>query len=187
VAEFGGQTFGAHVFVGPIESQIFAPASFDVLVLNDILEHLPDPVATLQHCVRLLKPGGFFVIQTPEYKEHLTYADLRASNDLFLKHMDQNNEVHLFLYSRRSAGLFFERLGFPCLVFDSPVYAYDLYFTASRTPLPRYNDQEIAAALMPQPVGRLVLALLDKAYESNDRWWAMQRLEAELKSRPLSG
>jgi len=182
VAEFAGRTFGVQVSAGPVETQSFAAGSFDVLVLNDVIEHLPDPVTTLRHCVSLLKPDGFFVIQTPEYKEHLGYADLRASNDLFLKHMEHNNDEHLFLFSRRSAGLFFERMGFPNLAFESPVYAYDMFFTASRAPLPRHDAPVIADALAQRPLGRLVLALLDKAHESNDRWWAIQRLETQLRA-----
>jgi 2-polyprenyl-3-methyl-5-hydroxy-6-metoxy-1,4-benzoquinol methylase len=179
VVDFARRNFGVDVFAGPVETQPFAPSSFDVIVLNDVIEHLSDPVATMRHCAHLLRPDGFFVIQTPEYKEHLSYADLQATSDLFLRHMDRNNEEHLYLFSRRSAASFFERLGFPVLRFFSPVYSYDMYFAASRTPLPQHDREAVFATLSSRPEGRLVQALLDKAYESNDRWWAMQRLEAE--------
>ena len=43
----------------------------------------------------------------------------------------------------------------------------------------------VESALAGRPVGRLVQALLDKAYESNDRAWAIKRLEARLP--PSSG
>jgi 2-polyprenyl-3-methyl-5-hydroxy-6-metoxy-1,4-benzoquinol methylase len=183
VVDFARTTFGIDVHAGRIESQTFAAGSFDVIVLNDVLEHLPTPVATLQHAATLLKPEGFFVIQTPEYKEHLTYADLRATNDLFLRHMDRNNDEHLYLFSRRSAALFFERIGFPHLAFANPVYSYDLFFTAARQPLKLGDDTAIADNLGRGQISRLVLALLDKAYESTDRWWAIQRLEQQLKSK----
>lgn len=183
VVEFARKTFGVDVHAGRLEDLALPAGQFDVIVLNDVLEHLPDPAGTLAHCARLLAPDGFFVIQTPEYKEHLTEADLRRTDDLFLKHMDGNNEEHLYLFSRRSAGEFFRRLGFPCVEFAAPVYSYDLFFTASRAPLPARTEAETAAALGAAPAGRLVLALLDKAYESNDRWWAMQRLESQLRER----
>jgi hypothetical protein len=130
------------------------------------------------HCARLLRRDGFFVVQTPEYKEHLTHEDLRKSDDLFLKHMDRNNEEHLYLFSRRSAGEFFSRLGFPRLEFSSPVYPYDMTFAASREPLAVQSEEAIVASLARRPIGRLVQALLDKAYESNDRGWAIRRLES---------
>ena len=183
VVDFARRQFGVTVHAGPIEAQAFEPRSFDVIVLNDVLEHLASPLATMEHCTELLRPDGFFVIQTPEYKEHLTHADLVATDDLFLRHMDHNNDEHLYLFSRRSAGQFFSRLGFPTLTFFNPVYSYDMYFTASRSALPTHTRDPIFQKLSEKPSGRLVQALLDKAYESTDRWWAMQRLEAELKRR----
>lgn len=183
VAEFAHKTFGVEARPGPVEALPPSATGFDVIVLNDVLEHLPEPAATLRHCAGLLKPGGFFVIQTPEYKEHLSYADLRAAGDLFLKHMDRNNDEHLYLFSQRGAGIFFARLGFPALAFANPVYAYDMFFTASRAPLTAAPEAVVAQNLMQRPAGRLVLALLDKAHESNDRWWAIQRLEAGMNAR----
>ena len=181
VARFAHDTFGVNVRTGPIENQDFEAESFDVIVLNDVMEHLPDPAKTMGHCARLLAKDGFFVIQTPEYVEHLSYADLQRTKDLFLKHMERNNEEHLYLFSRRSAAEFFSRLGFPYLDFSAPVYSYDMSFVASRAPLKPVDAADAAAALAAKPVGRLVQALLDKAYESADRWWAIQRLEDRSK------
>ncbi len=183
VVNFARETFGIDVYAGPIEAQAFGPGSFDVIVLNDVIEHLADPAGTLKVCAELLSEGGFFLIQTPEYIEHLSYRDLVAADDLFLRHMDGNNDEHLYLYSRRSAGRLFSALGFPQLDFHAPLYGYDMYFTASRRPL-AVSDRELqAASLVKTPSSRLVLALLDKAYESNDRAWAIKRLEAELAAK----
>lgn len=181
VARFAHETFGVKVLAGQVEQLAFEPGSFDVVVLNDVIEHLPDPAGTLGHCARLLAKGGLFVIQTPEYIEHIGYEELKASNDLFLKHMDRNNEEHLYLFSRRSAGILFSRLGFSHLDFSTPVYSYDMSFVASRSPLTIIDDALAVAALVRQPIGRLVQALLDKARESEDRWWAIQRLEGRVK------
>lgn len=182
VADFAKKTFGAPVFAGPIETQNFAPGSFDVIILNDVIEHLEKPEETLRHCASLLSETGFFVIQTPEYKEHLSFDDVVSTKDIFLRHMENNNEEHLYLFSRRSVGQLFGRLGFPHLVFGNPVYSYDMVFNASRGPLPAFERDAIWSALSKTPTQRLVQALLDKAYESTDRWWAIQRLSAEKKS-----
>jgi SAM-dependent methyltransferase len=180
VVRFAKETFGVRVLTGFVENQPFQAGSFDIIVLNDVIEHLPDPVSTLTHCAKLLSSDGFFIIQTPEYREHLSYSDLKASNDLFLKHMDRNNDEHLYLFSRRSAGQLFSRLGFPHLDFSNPVYAYDMTFAASRSRLPAADKEAIEASLASRPIGRLVQALLDIAYESEDRAWAIKRLEARL-------
>jgi SAM-dependent methyltransferase len=186
VARFAEATFGVKVYSGRLEDQGFQAGSFDVIVLNDVIEHLPDPEATLRHAAGLLSREGFFMVQTPEYKEHLSHAELQASQDLFLKHMEGNSDEHLFLFSRRSAGGLFSRMGYPCLDFSDPVYSYDMAFVASRAGLPRQDPASIEAALEKHPAGRLVQALLDKAFESKDRWWAIQRLEAKLGLQPGS-
>lgn len=178
IVEFARREFGVTAFAGTIESLPFPAGSFDVIVLNDVLEHLATPATSIAHCAQLLSPDGFFVVQTPEYKEHLNYSDLIASRDLFLKHMDGNNDEHLYLFSRRSAGLLFGRLGFSHVAFANPVYSYDQFFTASRAPLAEHSAETVASCLERTPSGRLVLALLDKAYESADRWWEIQRLRA---------
>ncbi|MFZ5494458.1 MAG: methyltransferase domain-containing protein [Verrucomicrobiota bacterium] len=183
IVQFAKQTFGVPVQAGRIEELAFASQSLDVIILNDVIEHLPDPAATLGHCAKLLKPDGFFVIQTPEYKEHLSYADILATGDKFIEHMRGKADEHLHLFSRRATQQLWTRLGFPAVAFENPIFSYDLFYTASRTDLPENPPDAIAAALAAQPAGRLVLALLDKAYESNDRWWAIQRLEARLHDK----
>lgn len=40
-------------------------ASFDVILCTEVLEHIPDPVAALTECTRLLKKGGTFIITAP--------------------------------------------------------------------------------------------------------------------------
>jgi 2-polyprenyl-3-methyl-5-hydroxy-6-metoxy-1,4-benzoquinol methylase len=183
IVQFARETFQVPVQTGRIEELPFAAQSLDVIILNDVIEHLPDPLGTLGHCVKLLKPDGFFIIQTPEYKEHLSYADLVATKDLFLTHMHGKNEEHLYLFSRRSTQRLWADLGLPVVAFENPIFPYDLFYAASRAKLPEHSPAEISGALVMQPTGRLVQALLDKAFESNDRWWAMQRLETQLKNK----
>lgn len=183
IVEFAKKTFAVPVHAGCIEDLSFAGGELDVIILNDVIEHLPDPVATLGHCSRLLKPDGFFVIQTPEYKEHLSYADITRTGDIFINHLRGKSDEHLHLFSRRSTTQLFSRIGLSVLAFENPIFSYDLFFTASRSPLSEHQPEQIATALTRTPSGRLVLALLDKAYESTDRWWAMQRYEAQLRER----
>ncbi|MDP3735398.1 MAG: class I SAM-dependent methyltransferase [bacterium] len=44
----------------PLSSEIA-----DIVVLSNVLEHVPDPKAVLAHCYRILKPGGKIVILVP--------------------------------------------------------------------------------------------------------------------------
>jgi 2-polyprenyl-3-methyl-5-hydroxy-6-metoxy-1,4-benzoquinol methylase len=49
----------------PFERAVFPENHFDLITLWHVLEHLPEPVATLQRIHRLLKPGGRLVIEVP--------------------------------------------------------------------------------------------------------------------------
>lgn len=43
----------------------FADASFDCITILDVMEHLPKPNAALDEMLRVLKPGGLLISQTP--------------------------------------------------------------------------------------------------------------------------
>ena len=57
-------------FEGPIEETLpkLADASFDVVMLISVLEHLSAPLAALESARRLLKPGGLLLINVPTWR-----------------------------------------------------------------------------------------------------------------------
>lgn len=44
---------------------VLAERSFDVIIANHVLEHIPDLCQAMTNCLRLLRPGGQFQIQVP--------------------------------------------------------------------------------------------------------------------------
>lgn len=74
---------GLEVHNGTLSSARFAAGSFDVVTLNHVFEHLPDPVETLREIRRILKPGGTLVLATPNpdslvrsfFGEHWVHVD----------------------------------------------------------------------------------------------------------------
>ena len=56
------------VFVGDFLKSSYADSSFDAVVLWHVLEHVPDPVATLVRARQILKPGGLLVIAVPNFE-----------------------------------------------------------------------------------------------------------------------
>lgn len=51
--------------VGNAFSLPFADGTFDAVVVAEVLEHLPEPTATLREFARVLKIGGVLVVTTP--------------------------------------------------------------------------------------------------------------------------
>ena len=56
---------GLSVFTGYLEQARFAETAFDAITLIEIVEHLRDPLALLQECARILRPGGVVLVTTP--------------------------------------------------------------------------------------------------------------------------
>lgn len=54
----------------------FADNTFDVILCNHVLEHIPDDTKAMSELYRILKPGGWGVFQIPQdlYREH-TFED----------------------------------------------------------------------------------------------------------------
>jgi 2-polyprenyl-3-methyl-5-hydroxy-6-metoxy-1,4-benzoquinol methylase len=160
VVDFGRRAFGVPISVGPVENLAIAKGSLDAIALMDVLEHLPDPVATMAYCLELLKPDGLLLIQTPQFREGMRYADLEETKGAFLEQLKADE--HLYLLSDRAARRLFNQLGTPHLCFEPAIFSqYDMFFTVSRQLLHARGDDETEAALLSSPGGRMALALLD--------------------------
>lgn len=160
VAKFGAETFTVPILTGPIETQDLQPASLDVIAMMDVLEHFPDPLVTMKHCLELLKPDGVLIVQTPQYKENVDYNSLVYERHPFLQQL--KSDEHLYIFSERSVSEFFKRLGAGNIAFEPAIFdCYDMFFAVSRSPLKTHSREEIEANLLSSPAGRIALALLD--------------------------
>lgn len=86
---------GLEVIGGAFPHPALAGQSFDVVAMNDFLEHLTDPVGALRTVHDLLAPGGVVFISTPDVGSAM--ARLTGSRWLHLK----PNE-HLVYFDRRT-------------------------------------------------------------------------------------
>jgi SAM-dependent methyltransferase len=55
----------ARIRVGDLEALAFPDQSFDLALLNEVLEHVPDDAAALQEARRVLRPDGRLVVLSP--------------------------------------------------------------------------------------------------------------------------
>ena len=64
-ARHARETLGLDVREQPVEAFVDLDG-FDVVVLADVIEHLDDPVAAVDRCAGLLRPGGVLCVVTPD-------------------------------------------------------------------------------------------------------------------------
>lgn len=59
------ERFDFKVHVGLFDANIYEPESFDYVTMDQVIEHVSDPVVTLRGVARILRPGGTAVLSTP--------------------------------------------------------------------------------------------------------------------------
>jgi len=64
---FAKQHFGIEIFQGLLKDAPLEAESFDAIILQDVIEHVPDPLEVLSDTKRLLKSGGVVFLTTPNY------------------------------------------------------------------------------------------------------------------------
>ena len=64
---FAQQQFQLAVLRGTVFDAKLQSASADVVTMIHVIEHVPDPMAIFREVHRLLRTGGWFVVETPRY------------------------------------------------------------------------------------------------------------------------
>jgi 2-polyprenyl-3-methyl-5-hydroxy-6-metoxy-1,4-benzoquinol methylase len=97
--------FGIRVFWGTLEDAAFSDATFDVVSLWDVLEHIPCPVHFLLETLRILKPGGLVFLQSPNIDSDV--ASIWGIRWPWLCLPD-----HLYHFSPRTIDILLQKAGF---------------------------------------------------------------------------
>lgn len=66
-ARYAAEHTGCPVHAGTLEQAALPAASFDVVTLTDVIEHVPQPSGLLAEIYRVLRPGGVLLIVTPNF------------------------------------------------------------------------------------------------------------------------
>jgi SAM-dependent methyltransferase len=84
---------------------VFAPHSFDLVTMWDVVEHVPDPQALLRQARSLLKPDGWLLVET----QNVTSSFARA---LGRRWQHYKHEEHLYHFDPATARRLLEQAGF---------------------------------------------------------------------------
>lgn len=99
---------------------------FDVVFCNHVMEHVEDPIRCMQELLRVMKPGGWAIMQVPQdWSREETYEDPSiTSPEEREKHFWQKDHVRLF---GRDYPEWLKKAGFEVKEFvASEVYGNDL-------------------------------------------------------------
>jgi len=180
IVDLARKTFDVPMLLGPLEDQKIEAASLDVIVMMDVLEHLLDPVGTMRHCMKLLKPDGLLMIQTPCYPAGKSLEQIRATDDRFT--IQLRPAEHMNLLSQKAAAKLMWKIGAKHFEFLDPIFwFYDMFFIASREPLTRATRDARDKALGSSPSRRMIQALLDGEDRFRDLLSRHRELLAETK------
>ena len=135
---------GVTIFHGAIESADLGADRFDVIRLKHCIEHLSRPRETLESVFRLLKPGGFLVLDTDNAES------LRSRTERFIRRMAGpaaqaavrilmkkdlrtrfgrlSPPVHLLYFSPRSLAYALEAVGFSVKWIFSVHHGHPVWF-----------------------------------------------------------
>jgi methionine biosynthesis protein MetW len=78
---------GVNAFVWDVEERFpFADGEFDMVICNQVLEHLFEPRKTLREIYRVLKSGGIFLVGVPNHFAIWSRFHILLGGDLFRDH-----------------------------------------------------------------------------------------------------
>ena len=95
-ARYCREARGLDVVSGTLEPETYPAGRFDVVLMGDVIEHVPSPTDTMRTAARILKPGGAALVSTPDIGgwaarllqlkpvEHLYYFD-RSTMDRLVR------------------------------------------------------------------------------------------------------
>lgn len=158
ICDINSKTFGINMLCGAIENLEIAESTYDIVVLMDVFEHLFDPLESIKEITQILKDDGILVIQTPNYTGQ-SIDKIKKEYKAFLQQLKPNEHIHLF--NKTSVSRILEDHGFNDIIFEDPLFSYDLFLFASKKKLVENSKNEIVQYLANSPKTRFVLALLD--------------------------
>jgi len=122
-SDYANEVLGVNVHNSKLEDVKFSSESYDLVTLLDIIEHLTDPLRTLEEIYRVLKSDGLVIVSTP---------DIGSLSRVFLgKHWSiLSPGEHLFNFSTKTLSLMlskanFKVLGIRNLLIFNPEYTHD--------------------------------------------------------------
>ena len=101
---FGREKRGLSIFQGTLKEASFGGSSFDVVHASHVIEHVSDPSAFLKEIYRILRPGGFLIITTPNVSG--------LQSRIYKEKWRSAIADHVYLFSKKTLKAYLHAAGF---------------------------------------------------------------------------
>jgi SAM-dependent methyltransferase len=139
--------YSLDVFTGELADAAYPDGHFDVVVMDDLIEHVTDPSALVQEAHRVLKPLGLLTLNTPN-RAGLWHL-LMGRRWFHYKQVE-----HTYFFSPSVISRLLERHGFDVVEIHSSSKIIDLNYAFGRL---RYYSMALSD-LLTRTIGRLLVA-----------------------------
>jgi 2-polyprenyl-3-methyl-5-hydroxy-6-metoxy-1,4-benzoquinol methylase len=110
-----GRQYCDRMIIADIEllnlNEVFEPASFDVILCGDVLEHLKKPEMTLKKLRNFIKPDGYMVVSLPNFCHGDVLLNL-LYGDFHYTPMGLLDETHLHFFGLKNIYAVFTECGY---------------------------------------------------------------------------
>ena len=108
-ADISRQAFGVNVIEGSFPDYRFEPCSFDIIVMNHVIEHLEDVVRALAEARRILKSGGVIAVSAPSFNSLMSRAKAERWQGL-------RPSQHIWQLSADTVAMLLQRVGLTAIL-----------------------------------------------------------------------
>ncbi len=123
----------AKIHCGTLED--YVERDFDVIIMNHVIEHIPEPISALTKIHSILKKGGIFIIGTPDFDSG---AARRFGKNFRLLH----DPTHVSLFSLDSMQRFLRDHGFKIKYVEFPFF--DTVWFNEKDMMKMFDDKSIS-------------------------------------------
>lgn len=173
-AAFARAERGLDVTCGSAEQETaYSPASFEVVTLWGVIEHMASPAAAAKECARVLVTGGLLILQTPAGDGILRKIGLflyRATGGLMrfqVKEFYQTDGGHSVIFGRRSMRFMLGRCGFEIVSIRPSTYGL-------RILLKRFKNSNLPTRIV-KSAGTAALFMLGRALRAENHMTVVAR------------